>query len=87
MSGNNLRRMTSEEAEALLRRRLGSRVIGLRVLIREGGAILQGTAFSYYAKQLAQHDAMRTLGLVVLANEIEVRLDRHPPDPAEPDPA
>ena len=79
--------MTSEEAEALLRRRLGSRVIGLRVLIREGGAILQGTAFSYYANQLAQHDAMRILGLVILANEIEVRLDRHTPAPDEPDPS
>jgi hypothetical protein len=87
MSGNNLPRMTSEEAEALLRQRLGSRVIGLRVLIHEGGAILQGTAFSYYAKQLAQHDAMRTLGLVVLANEIEVDPDRHTPDPDALDPA
>jgi hypothetical protein len=79
--------MASEEAETLLKRQLGSRVIGLRVLIREGGAILQGTAFSYYAKQLAQHYAMRILGLVVLANEIEVRLDRHMPGPDAPDPA
>jgi hypothetical protein len=65
--------MTPEEAESLLRQRLGSRVAGLRVLIYEGGITLQGRAFSYYAKQLAQHGAMCILGLPILANEIEVR--------------
>jgi hypothetical protein len=67
-------KMTSEEAEALLKQWIGSRVIGLRVLIREGGIALQGTAYSYYAKQLAQHNAMHIFGLPILANEIEVRV-------------
>jgi len=62
-----------EQAELLIKRRLGSRVLGLRLLIREGGVVLRGTAFTYYAKQLSQHAAMNTLGLPILANEIEVR--------------
>jgi hypothetical protein len=61
-----------EQAEALLRPRLGSRVWELRLRTGEGGVILQGYSFTYYAKQLAQHAAM-ALGLRILANEIEVR--------------
>jgi osmotically-inducible protein OsmY len=73
-------KMSSEEAEALLKQRLGSQVVGLRVRFHEGGIALQGTAYSYYAKQLAQHGAMRIFGLPILANEIEVRLNPRPPD-------
>jgi hypothetical protein len=86
MCGNLPPQMTSEKAEALLKQRLRSRVIGLRVLIREGGVVLQGTAFSYYAKQLAQEDAMHVLGFVVLANEIEVRPDGYTRPPGGLDP-
>jgi hypothetical protein len=63
----------AEQAEALLKQLLGARVSCLRVLIDEKGVVLQGRAFSYYVKQLAQHAAMQTLGLPVCANEIEVR--------------
>ncbi len=80
MSVNIPPKMTLEEAEALLKQWLGSRVVGLRVLIREGGIVLQGTAYSYYAKQLAQHSAMQILALPVVANEIEVRLNVCPLD-------
>jgi hypothetical protein len=66
-------RMTPEEAEALLKRRIGSRVAGLRVRICQSGIALQGTAACYYVKQLAQHEAMRLFGLLIVANEIEVR--------------
>jgi len=62
-----------EQAEDLLRRRLHGRVWELRVLLREGGVILQGQALSYYVKQLSQHIAMEELRLTVVANEIEVR--------------
>ncbi len=68
-----------EQAEALLRRRLRGRVWELRVLLREGGVILQGQALSYYVKQLGQHIVMEELQLTVVANEIEVR----PPLPAQ----
>jgi hypothetical protein len=85
MNGNIPPKMTSDEAEALLKQRLGSRVVGLRVLIHEGGIALQGTAYSYYAKQLAQHGAMCIFGLPILANEIEVRLNLHPFDSDGPD--
>ncbi len=71
-------KMTPEEAEALLKKWLGSRVVGLRVLILEGGIALKGTAYSYYAKQLAQHSAMHIFGVPILANEIEVRLNPYP---------
>jgi len=45
----------------------------LRVLVREGGVVLQGQALNYYAKQLSQHIAMQELRLTIVANEIEVR--------------
>jgi hypothetical protein len=80
MSVNIPPKMTAEEAEALLKQRLGSRVLDLRVRIHEDGIALQGTAYSYYAKQLAQHGAMRIFGLPILANEIEVRLNLRPAD-------
>jgi hypothetical protein len=62
-----------EQVEAHLRQRLRGRVWALRVLIREGGVVLQGQAFSYYVKQLGQQIAMQELRLMVAANEIEVR--------------
>jgi osmotically-inducible protein OsmY len=80
MSANIQIKMTSEEAESLLKRRLGSRVIGLRVRIHEVGITLQGTAYSYHVKQLAQHAAMSLLGLPIVANEIEVRMNLRPLD-------
>jgi hypothetical protein len=61
-----------EQIEAVLKKRLSRRVMDLRVLPREGGVSLRGYAFSYHAKQLAQHAAMQ-VGLCVLVNEIEVR--------------
>ena len=72
-----------EQVEALLKERLGTRVKGLRVLVREGGVVLQGTVYTWYSKQIAQQVAMQELRLTVLANEIEVRWDlgRLRPDP------
>lgn len=67
-AGDNL-----DEAEGCLRRRLGSRVLGLRVVVRDSRIVLRGRAVNYHAKQLAQHAAMELFRLPVLANEIEVR--------------
>ena len=61
------------QVEALLKERLGTRVQGLRVLVREGGVVLRGTVYTWYSKQVAQQVAMQELRLTVLANEIEVR--------------
>ncbi len=80
MSVNNSPKITSEEAEALLKQRFGTRVAGLRVLVHEAGIALQGTAYSYYDKQLIQHSAMRILGMSIIANEIEVRVNLTPLD-------
>jgi len=59
--------------ETHLQARLGSQVRHLRVVSRNNGIILQGSASTYYAKQLAQHLVMELTTLPVLANEIEVR--------------
>ena len=64
----------AEQAEAMLRQRLWGRVRQLTVMIHNGNVILRGQAFSYHAKQLAQHVAMKEIKLPILANEIEVIL-------------
>jgi osmotically-inducible protein OsmY len=76
-----------EQAEALLRRRLGAWVCDVRVLARDGGVVLQGRVRSYYAKQLAQQVVMQGLRLPVAANEIEVLWAPPAPDSggAEPE--
>ena len=73
---------SAEQVEALLKEWLGTRVQGLRVLVREGGVVLQGTVYTWYSKQVAQQVAMQELRLTVLANEIEVSWDlgRRSPD-------
>ena len=42
------------------------------MLFQDNGLILQGYAFTYYAKQLAQHAIMQATRLPILANDIEV---------------
>jgi hypothetical protein len=73
MSDDTALTVLAEQFEALLRQRLGGRVRELRVVIHDGNVILRGHAFTYYAKQLAQHVAMKAINLPLLANEIEVR--------------
>ena len=58
--------------ETHLQIRLGSRVRQLRVVCRSEGVVLQGSASTYYVKQLAQHLVMEIADLPILANEIEV---------------
>jgi hypothetical protein len=66
--------LTEEERlEDLLQRRLGSRIRDLRVLVLPDGLILQGRAWTYHAKQLAQHVVMEVADVPILANEIEVK--------------
>jgi hypothetical protein len=61
--------------EALIQRRLVGRasVRDFRLVAQDQGLVLRGRASTYYAKQIAQHAAMETTGLPILANEIEVR--------------
>jgi len=61
-----------DRLERRARRRLGSRVRDFRLLLQDTGLILQGIAFTYHAKQLAQHAIMEESRLPILANEIEV---------------
>jgi osmotically-inducible protein OsmY len=61
-----------EQIEARLRSCLGNRVRHFRLVLQNGGLVLQGCACSYYVKQLAQHTVATMTGLPVLGNEIEV---------------
>jgi len=68
----------AEKLESQVRSRLGSRVRDLRIVVRDGGVILQGWALNYHAKQLAQHAAMELAEAPILSNEIEVRRTAQP---------
>jgi hypothetical protein len=61
-----------ERLEALMQRRLGNRIRGLRVQLQPDGVILHGRTATYHAKQLAQHAVMELGNLPILANDIEV---------------
>ena len=68
------------ELEAHVQCRLNGRLRDFRLLISEDGLVLQGRASTFYAKQLALHAVMRTTGLPILANEIEVCLSARGPN-------
>ena len=57
-----------------VRRRLNGRVRDFHLLLQDNGLVLQGFAFTYYAKQLAQHTIMQSTRLPILANDIEVEI-------------
>lgn len=44
----------------------------LRIEAVAGGVALHGRAYSFYGKQVAQHEVLRRSGLVVLVNRIAV---------------
>jgi hypothetical protein len=58
--------------EIQLQRKLRGQVHDLKVLPRGQGLALQGYAYTYYAKQLAQHALMSATSLPLLKNEISV---------------
>jgi hypothetical protein len=62
----------AREVEAHVRRQLGGRVSDLRVIVRDGGLVLQGRTRTYHAKQLAQQAVIETAELPIRANEIQV---------------
>jgi hypothetical protein len=72
MNGSSIPCFDTEQARATLLQHLGGRVWDLRVERRDGRIVLSGCAQSYYAKQLAQHMVMRSVGASAIANEIEV---------------
>ena len=70
---NSLARVQmAEQLEAHVQAFLNGRVRDLRVVISADGIVLQGRAYTYYAKQLAQHAVMKATPLPILANDIEV---------------
>ncbi|MBX9579371.1 MAG: hypothetical protein K2X87_03605 [Gemmataceae bacterium] len=60
------------ELAAEIRRRHRNAIRELRVEVHEGGLILSGSAYSYYGKQVAQHEALGRTNLVLLANRVVV---------------
>jgi hypothetical protein len=73
-SPTTLEPISNHEAqlEGLVNRRLGGRILDLRIVVRPNGLILKGRTSTYHAKQLAQHAAMDMGGLPILANDIDV---------------
>jgi osmotically-inducible protein OsmY len=67
------------QLEAMLRQVLGTRLRDLSVTLHEGRVVMRGTAISYYAKQIAQHLALRVLGNAAFVNQLDVH--RSVPDP------
>jgi hypothetical protein len=65
-------RLTLDDLEQCIRRRLNGRVRDFRLSLRDGGLVLEGHANTYYAKQLAQHAVMEAALLPIQANDIEV---------------
>jgi hypothetical protein len=75
--------MERHEADKLaeqVRCQLAGRVHDLRLLLRDGGLVLQGRGRSQHAKQLAQHLVVASTPIPLRANEIEVlcRCGTHP---------
>jgi len=58
--------------ELHVHRRIGGRVLDLRLFVREDGLVLRGRSPSYHVKQLAQHALMHATERRLVANEIEV---------------
>lgn len=58
--------------EESVRCRLNGRVQCFQLVVVTGGVILRGKAWSYHAKQMAQHLVMQACSLPILANEVEV---------------
>jgi hypothetical protein len=55
-----------------MRCRLTGQVRDFRLVVLDQGLVLRGHAYTYYAKQLAQHAVMEATSLPIRANEIEV---------------
>jgi hypothetical protein len=62
-----------EDQVEQMKKMLRGRVIDLRVILDDDRIVLLGTSTTYYGKQLAQHTALKSLGITNLVNEIEVR--------------
>jgi hypothetical protein len=58
--------------ERKLRDQLRGRVRNFCVRLQGHGLILQGSASTYHAKQLAQHVIMKATRVPIVANDIEV---------------
>jgi hypothetical protein len=67
-----MERFEADELAESLRRQLGGRVCGLRLVPRGEGVVLQGDCHSYHVKQLAQHLFLASTCVPPLANEIHV---------------
>lgn len=61
-----------KDLEVRLQGKLSGRIRQLQVLHHKSGIVLRGFAYTYHAKQLAQHAVMTETDVPILANEIEV---------------
>jgi|SRR6516164_2163697 hypothetical protein len=70
VNGNDCEAMRQLETNVGLR--LSGHVRGFRIELHEQGLVLRGSSRSFYAKQLAQHAVMRSTGIRIVRNLIEV---------------
>lgn len=75
MGNESIASMSVDQLESRIQQHLLGRVSirRFRVVVQDQGLILQGCTATYYAKQLAQHAAMKVSGLPIVANDIEVQ--------------
>jgi hypothetical protein len=62
-----------EKLQEQLQHRLRGQVRDLRLIAHEGHVLLEGTARSYYAKQMAQEMVLAELGKLAVVNRIDVQ--------------
>ena len=62
----------TSEVATHIRRRVGGRLAGLRVVIEAGGLVLDGVADCYHVRQVAVAAARTATGLPVRADRIRV---------------
>ncbi len=61
-----------DSLEIHIHSRLSGQIRNFRLVLRDGGLVLQGHALTYHAKQLAQHAVTKASTLPIVANDIEV---------------
>ncbi len=67
-----VRRQHVLELEQQIQDRLQGRLRNFRLILRDEGLVLVGSASTYHAKQLAQHAVMDATDLPIYANIIQV---------------
>jgi hypothetical protein len=58
--------------EAVVQNQLAGRLLDFQIRLCDAGLVLEGHAYTYYIKQLAQQAVMEGIDLPIVANDIVV---------------